>query len=103
MRLKRWGTLPLSRVMAPAIALAEKGFPVSETLAKILQQEKRTWAVARHPGHLLEERRAAQGGDAGAKRPGAVAAPDQPARRQGLLRGRHRQKIAAEMARTPAP
>ena len=39
--LKTWGTLPLSRVIAPAIELADKGFPVSETLAKILQQEKK--------------------------------------------------------------
>ena len=39
--LKSWGTLPLSRVIAPAIELADKGFPVSETLAKILQQEKK--------------------------------------------------------------
>lgn len=39
--LKSWGTLPLSRVVAPAIELADKGFPVSETLAKILQQEKK--------------------------------------------------------------
>lgn len=38
--LKTWGTLLLGTVIAPAIALAEKGFPVSETLAKILQQEK---------------------------------------------------------------
>ena len=33
--------MPLSKVVAPAAALAEKGFPVSETLAKILQQEKK--------------------------------------------------------------
>jgi len=39
--LKRWGTLPLSQVVAPAVALADKGFPVSETLAKILQQEQK--------------------------------------------------------------
>ncbi|WP_313312441.1 gamma-glutamyltransferase [Pulveribacter sp.] len=39
--LKKWGTLPLSRVIAPAVALADKGYPVSETLAKILQQEKK--------------------------------------------------------------
>ncbi|GKS85298.1 gamma-glutamyltransferase [Acidovorax sp. SUPP1855] len=38
--LKNWGTLPLSRVIAPAIALADKGFPVSLTLAKTLHQEK---------------------------------------------------------------
>ncbi|MCW2311621.1 gamma-glutamyltransferase [Rhodoferax antarcticus] len=39
--LKKWGTLPLDKVIAPAIALAESGFPVSETLAKTLQQEKK--------------------------------------------------------------
>ncbi len=39
--LKKWGTMPLDKVIAPSIALAEKGFPVSETLAKILQQEKK--------------------------------------------------------------
>ena len=38
--LRAWGTLPLARVIAPAAALADQGFPVSETLAKILQQEK---------------------------------------------------------------
>lgn len=37
--LKQWGTMPLARVMAPAIALAEKGYPVSETLAKTLKAE----------------------------------------------------------------
>lgn len=39
--LKTWGTMPLAKVVAPAAALAEQGFPVSETLAKILQQEKK--------------------------------------------------------------
>jgi gamma-glutamyltranspeptidase/glutathione hydrolase len=38
--LRAWGTLPLSQVIAPAAALAERGFPVSETLATLLQQEK---------------------------------------------------------------
>ena len=47
--------------------------------------------MARHPGHLLEERRAAEGGrPAGTKRPGAVHAPDCPAGRQGVLRSRAR-------------
>jgi len=40
--LKTWGTMPLAKVIAPAAALADKGYPVSETLAKILQQEKKT-------------------------------------------------------------
>lgn len=37
--LAKWGTMPLSKVMAPAIALAEKGFVVSPTLAAALRQE----------------------------------------------------------------
>ena len=48
--LDRWGTLPLNQVVAPAVALAESGFPVSETLAKTLQQEKKTmgqWPATR--------------------------------------------------------
>ncbi|MDR6212315.1 gamma-glutamyltransferase [Paracidovorax wautersii] len=48
--LKNWGTMPLSKVIAPAAALADKGFPVSETLAKILQQEKKNmgqWPATR--------------------------------------------------------
>ena len=39
--LSRWGSMPLAKVMAPAIALAEKGYPVSVTLAKTLDQEKK--------------------------------------------------------------
>lgn len=39
--LSRWGSMPLARVMAPAIALADKGYPVSVTLAKTLEQEKK--------------------------------------------------------------
>ncbi len=48
--LKTWGRMPLNTVIAPAIALADRGFPVSETLAKILQQEKKTmgqWPATR--------------------------------------------------------
>ncbi|MFT3720032.1 gamma-glutamyltransferase [Pseudorhodoferax sp.] len=48
--LKAWGTMPLSRVVAPAAALADKGFPVSETLAKILEQEQKNmgkWPATR--------------------------------------------------------
>jgi gamma-glutamyltranspeptidase/glutathione hydrolase len=32
-----WGTLPLERVLAPAIRLADRGFPVSEKLARALE------------------------------------------------------------------
>ncbi len=40
--LKKWGSLPLSEVIAPAIQLAEHGIPVSHSLAKMLNaaQEK---------------------------------------------------------------
>ncbi|CAM4397507.1 gamma-glutamyltransferase [Comamonas aquatilis] len=39
--LSKWGSMPLAKVMAPAIALADKGYPVSVTLAKTLSQEKK--------------------------------------------------------------
>ena len=48
--LKTWGSMPLNKVVAPAILLAESGFPVSQTLAEILQQEKKTmgqWPATR--------------------------------------------------------
>ncbi|SCX25068.1 gamma-glutamyltranspeptidase / glutathione hydrolase [Nitrosomonas eutropha] len=35
--LQRWGSMPLAKVMQPAITLAEEGYPVSKTLAKGLQ------------------------------------------------------------------
>ena len=54
-------------------------------------REEEHGQVACHPGHLLEERRAPEGGrPAGAERPGAVHAPDRPAGRQGVLRRRDR-------------
>ena len=42
--LRRWGTLPLARVVEPAARLAQQGYPVSETLAKVLAQEQKTFA-----------------------------------------------------------
>lgn len=38
--LKKWGTMPLEKVIEPAIKLAEKGFIVSDTLADTLKIEK---------------------------------------------------------------
>lgn len=35
--LRIWGTMPLDRVMAPAIALAGRGFPVNEKLARSME------------------------------------------------------------------
>ena len=40
--LQKWGSMPLHRVMQPAIELAEQGFTVSETLAKVLQSSANT-------------------------------------------------------------
>ncbi|TAN28795.1 MAG: gamma-glutamyltransferase [Castellaniella sp.] len=40
--LQHWGSLPLSRVMAPAIRLADRGYPVSATLADALQKSAKT-------------------------------------------------------------
>lgn len=36
---QKWGTQPLAKLIQPSIDLAEKGFPVTETLAKVLRQE----------------------------------------------------------------
>ncbi|MCK9516382.1 MAG: gamma-glutamyltransferase [Ottowia sp.] len=38
--LQRWGSLPLAQLMQPAIAQAENGYPVSETLATVIEREK---------------------------------------------------------------
>ncbi len=48
--LRRWGSLPLSRVMAPAISLAEHGYPVSQTLAETLAHTSKSmgqWPATR--------------------------------------------------------
>ncbi|KZE32449.1 gamma-glutamyltransferase [Crenobacter luteus] len=37
---RRWGTLPLATLAAPAIRLAERGFAVSPTLARMLEVER---------------------------------------------------------------
>lgn len=38
--LKKWGTMPLSKVIAPAIKLADQGFIISDMLGDTLQSEK---------------------------------------------------------------
>jgi gamma-glutamyltranspeptidase/glutathione hydrolase len=82
--LKKYGTMKLSEVMAPAIRLAEQGFVVDEGLATQLEREKaqlEPFAVSRriflhdgkllHPGDTLKQpelaatlRRIAEGGAA---------------------------------------
>jgi gamma-glutamyltranspeptidase / glutathione hydrolase len=39
--LRIWGTMPLDRLMAPAIQLAGRGFPVSQKLARALEAARR--------------------------------------------------------------
>jgi gamma-glutamyltranspeptidase/glutathione hydrolase len=45
--LRQYGTLPLPFVLAPAIRYAEKGFPIDETLSKIILDN--TGLVQKHP------------------------------------------------------
>lgn len=48
--LKKWGTMPLSKVLEPAIQLADKGFIVSDVLAQTLKEEKSTlgkWSASK--------------------------------------------------------
>jgi len=47
--LERWGTLPLSQVLAPAIELADKGFPISSRHAAILTHWRDAGMAARFP------------------------------------------------------
>ncbi len=98
--LKKWGTMPLNKVVAPAVELADKGFVVSETLAKVLQQEQKNmgkWPATQaifwkngaplQRGDLLVQKDLAQSlrliGQQGAK---------------AFYEGEIAQKIAAEMA-----
>jgi gamma-glutamyltranspeptidase/glutathione hydrolase len=49
--LKTYGTLKLAEVMAPAMRLAEQGFPVSEKLAREFEQERpelQRFSMSRH-------------------------------------------------------
>nr|WP_313062240.1 gamma-glutamyltransferase [Moraxella sp. CTOTU49097] len=48
--LKKWGTMPLSKVLEPAIKLADKGFIVSDVMAQTLKEEKSTlgkWSASK--------------------------------------------------------
>lgn len=48
--LKKWGTMPFSKVLEPAIKLADKGFIVSDVLAQTLKEEKSTlgkWSASK--------------------------------------------------------
>lgn len=42
---ERWGTLPLAQIMAPAIRLAEDGFPVGQILAQMIKSDSAKLAL----------------------------------------------------------
>jgi len=48
--LERWGTLPLEQVLAPAIALAERGFPIGPYHARMLERVRTYGLPERFPG-----------------------------------------------------
>ena len=102
---RRWGTQALARLIQPSIELAEKGFPISETLAKVLAQEARNmgkWDATKaiywkngapmKPGELLVNKDLGQSLRLIA-RDGAKA----------FYEGDIAQKIVADMARNNGP
>jgi len=47
--LERWGSLPLAQVLAPAIALAEQGFPIGYTHAQMIEMVRARGLQTRFP------------------------------------------------------
>jgi gamma-glutamyltranspeptidase/glutathione hydrolase len=99
--LHRWGSLPLARVMAPAIHLAQQGYPVSATLAEALEKSAKTmgqWPETR--AVFWRDGRPLKAGDSLVQRD--LAASLQRIAQEGstaFYQGAIAQKIAAEMAR----
>ncbi|STW71160.1 gamma-glutamyltranspeptidase [Klebsiella michiganensis] len=62
--LEKYGTMPLNKVIRPAIKLAEEGFTVNDALADDLKTYGSEVIPdhAQQPGYLLEKRRAAEKG-----------------------------------------
>jgi len=85
--LQKYGTMKLSDVIAPAVELAETGYPVSPGLALILAEERAhlgQWESSK--AIFFKDGRPLQAGEtAGAKRPGQVARTDRQARPGCLL------------------
>ena len=98
--LKTYGTLKLAEVMAPAIHLAEEGFPVSEKLARELSEEKpdlQRFSVSRRI--FLNDGRMYKPGEV--FRQPALAATLKRIAKHGateFYRGKTAHKIAREMA-----
>ena len=88
--LERWGTMPLKEVIAPAIALARNGFPVSDGLLKqhkygIVPMQKRFGTSGRERPALPSRRARARSGRAAAQR-SACAHARLPRERKGSAR-----------------
>lgn len=98
--LKTYGTMKLAEVMAPAIRLAEEGFPVSEKLARELSEEKpdlQRFSISRRI--FLNNGRMYKPGDV--FRQPALAATLKRIAKHGaaeFYRGKTAHKIAREMA-----
>jgi gamma-glutamyltranspeptidase/glutathione hydrolase len=81
---KAYGKLPWARLLAPAIKLADEGFPISAHTARHIASE-----FAAFPEHARQGRQASPGRrPAGAKRPGALAAAAGRPGRPGAARRR---------------
>lgn len=102
--LARWGTLPLEQVMAPAIELAEDGFPIGVRHAQVLGMVIQMGVAARFP----ETARIQLPPDSAPPRPGwrlrqpALAETLRTIAREGpdaFYRGTIAKKIAAEIQR----
>ncbi len=100
--LERYGTLPRRKVLAPAIDLAQRGFPLSYDLAR--QFNRRQQQFAAHPATARKFRapggRAWRAGDVW-RQPDLARTLRRIARygKDGFYRGRTADLIVAEMAR----
>ena len=99
-RWRKYGTMSLTDVMAPAIRLAEQGFVVDSALARAVRA---TYAqlIAQFNGaaRLPARRQAAARGGTRSMQPDARAArcaPSRDAGRAGVLRGRDRRRVVAD-------
>ena len=90
---QRWGDLPLAKVIAPAVRLAEQGFAVSQTLAEMLEVERTIWAAGTAAARCFSAMAApCAPARSWCSATWQIAAPDRAARTEGVLPGRHRRQ-----------
>jgi len=61
--LDRWGTMTFAQVLAPAIELAEKGFPLSDGLARGIRESKKLQKFPSSQKVYVTDGKSPQGGD----------------------------------------